>query len=112
MPAPSKLAIATGSVTRLLKEEASYHKELEQQEERIKKAELDTEGENADFQMKQEVNDLCGPLSDSRTLTSLQKRALEETKAVFPPLRQRIMAAASQLEQQLVGRFSSFANGG
>lgn len=55
MPAPSKLTIATSSVTRLLKEEASYHKELEQQEARIKKAEQNTEGENAEFQMNQEV---------------------------------------------------------
>ena len=55
MPAPSKLAIATSSVTRLLKEEASYHKELEQQEARIKKSEQNRDGENADFQMKQEV---------------------------------------------------------
>lgn len=58
MPAPSKLAIATSSVTRLLKEEASYHKELEQQEARIKKAEQNTEGENAEFQMNQEVGSL------------------------------------------------------
>ncbi|KAF2753748.1 putative tubulin-specific chaperone Rbl2 [Pseudovirgaria hyperparasitica] len=39
MPPPSKLAIATSSVNRLVKEELSYHKELEQQESSIKKLE-------------------------------------------------------------------------
>lgn len=61
MPAPSKLAIATSSLTRLLKEESSYHKELEQGLERVKKLEASNEGENADFQMKQEVRIPCLP---------------------------------------------------
>lgn len=56
MPAPSQLSIATGAVTRLLKEESSYHKELQQQQARIKKLEEGGgEGENAEFQLKQEV---------------------------------------------------------
>jgi tubulin-specific chaperone A len=55
MPPPSKLKVATGVLSRLVKEEASYHKELEQQEARIKKIEADTEGENAEYQLKQEV---------------------------------------------------------
>ena len=55
MPPPSKLKVATGVLSRLVKEEASYHKELVQQEARIKKIEADTEGENAEFQLKQEV---------------------------------------------------------
>lgn len=53
--APSKLAIATSAVKRLVKEEASYHKELEQQEARIKKLEGGSEDENAEYQLKQEV---------------------------------------------------------
>jgi len=56
MPAPSKLSIATSSVKRLIKEEASYHKELEQQEERIKKLEQSGGDENAEYQLKQEVH--------------------------------------------------------
>ena len=56
MPAPSRLSIATSSVKRLIKEEASYHKELEQQEERIKKLEQSNGDENAEYQLKQEVN--------------------------------------------------------
>jgi len=58
MPPPSKLAVATSSVQRLVKEEASYHKELEQQEARIKKLEQGSEDENAEYQLKQEVNRL------------------------------------------------------
>lgn len=54
--APSKLTITTSSLRRLIKEEASYHKELSQQEARIKKLEETPEGdENAEFQLRQEV---------------------------------------------------------
>jgi tubulin-specific chaperone A len=61
MPPPSPLAIATGAVNRLLKEEASYHKELEEQEtqvkaqeERIKNGQEDEEG-NSSYILKQQV---------------------------------------------------------
>jgi len=55
MAPPSKLAIATSSVKRLIKEEASYHKELSQQEVRIAKLEAGNGDENAEYQLKQEV---------------------------------------------------------
>jgi hypothetical protein len=55
MAPPSKLAVATSSVNRLVKEEASYHKELEQQGARIQKLESGGGDENADFQLRQEV---------------------------------------------------------
>lgn len=57
MPAPSQLSIATSSLNRLVKEESSYHKELEQQQARIAKMEggEGAEDENAEFQLKQEV---------------------------------------------------------
>lgn len=55
MPAPSRLAIATSAVTRLVKEEASYHKELEQQKASIAKLEQGGGDENAEYQLKQEV---------------------------------------------------------
>jgi hypothetical protein len=55
MPPPSKVAIATGSVLRLVKEEASYHKEIAQQEERIKKLEASEGDENKEYTLKQEV---------------------------------------------------------
>ena len=53
--APSKLAVATSSVLRLVKEEASYHKELEQQQARIEKVEANPDEENADYNLKQLV---------------------------------------------------------
>lgn len=58
MPPASPLAIATSSVQRLIKEEASYHRELEQQTKRLQK--LESEGPGADegnhaFLVKQEV---------------------------------------------------------
>lgn len=56
MAPPSQLAIATSAVNRLVKEEASYHKELEQQQARIAKLEQGgNDDENADFIFKQEV---------------------------------------------------------
>jgi tubulin-specific chaperone A len=65
MPAPSPLSIATSSLQRLVKEETSYHKELQQQKDAIAKLEkLEGQGEaegeegNREFQLKQEVSDL------------------------------------------------------
>lgn len=55
MAPPSKLAIATGVVLRLVKEEASYHKEIEQQEARVKKAEASQDEHNGEYTLKQEV---------------------------------------------------------
>ena len=61
MPAPSQLSIATASLTRLIKEETSYHREHEQQQARISKLESslqagDTgEDGNAEFELRQEV---------------------------------------------------------
>ncbi|TQV97216.1 tubulin-specific chaperone Rbl2 [Cordyceps javanica] len=89
MPAPSALAITTSSVQRLLKEEASYHKELSEQEktvqgleENLKAASADEDGNEA-FMLKQ------------------QQTAIEQTKAVFGPLKQRIADAVAKLEDQL-----------
>lgn len=59
MAPPSKLAVATSVVRRLVKEEASYHKELEQQEARIAKLQSNMEDENAEYTLKQEVCSLC-----------------------------------------------------
>lgn len=60
MPPASPLAIATSSVQRLVREEASYHRELEQQTKRLQKLESegpggdDDEGNHA-YLVKQEV---------------------------------------------------------
>ena len=54
--APSPLSIATSSLNRLVKEERSYHKELEQQQARVTKLEQNPgDDENADYVIKQEV---------------------------------------------------------
>lgn len=56
MAPPSPLGIATSSLQRLVKEEASYYKELEKQEARLKKVEASTEeDENREYTLKQEV---------------------------------------------------------
>ncbi|OCK96353.1 tubulin binding cofactor A [Cenococcum geophilum 1.58] len=83
MAPPSKLTVAASSVLRLVKEEASYHKEMAQQEARIKKLEEGSAEENAEYLLKQE------------------RQALEETKKVLPSVRQRIIQAVESLEQQL-----------
>ena len=61
MPPPSRLLIATSSLNRLVKEERSYHKELEQQEASITKLEQQGPGdedENAEYILKQQVRSL------------------------------------------------------
>ncbi|KAI4614076.1 hypothetical protein J4E80_006766 [Alternaria sp. BMP 0032] len=83
MAPPSKLAIATGVVNRLVKEEASYHKEIEQQEARIKKAETNEGDENGEYTLKQE------------------RQALQETKNVLPGMKTKIEQAVERLEEEL-----------
>ncbi|KFA70444.1 hypothetical protein S40285_00616 [Stachybotrys chlorohalonatus IBT 40285] len=91
MPPPSHLAIATSSVRRLLKEEASYRQELVDQQRQIKALEEktkngqagDDEDGNAEFMLKQ------------------HQLAAEETKAVFEPLQKRIADAVTKLENQI-----------
>ena len=59
MPAPTPLDVATKSLHRLVKEEASYHKELDGQKARVEKIEAEikagTGDENAEYVLKQEV---------------------------------------------------------
>ncbi|KAH7378290.1 tubulin binding cofactor A [Pyrenochaeta sp. MPI-SDFR-AT-0127] len=83
MAPPTKLDIATGVVVRLVKEEASYHKEIEQQEARIKKSETSEGDENAEYTLRQE------------------RRALQETKDVLPSMKTKIEQALERLEDEL-----------
>jgi tubulin-specific chaperone A len=58
MAPPSPLSIATSAVQRLVKEEASYHHELQQQQQRIQRLESETgpdEDGNREYALKQEV---------------------------------------------------------
>ncbi|KAH8771533.1 tubulin binding cofactor A [Hyaloscypha finlandica] len=101
MAPPSPLAIATGSVQRLVKEETSYHKELKNQEARLEKLVNSTEeNENKEYQLKQEVYRPSSYLTLPYYFSQLEA-AIEETKAVFPPLRQRITDALAKLEEKL-----------
>ncbi|KAL5436178.1 hypothetical protein PMIN05_006881 [Paraphaeosphaeria minitans] len=83
MPPPSKLAVATSSLARLVKEEASYHKEMDQQQARIMKLEAGSEDQNAEYILRQE------------------KQGLEETKTVIPTVRAKISDALEKLEDQI-----------
>ena len=107
MAPPSQLSIATSSLVRLVKEESSYHKELQGQLARIEH--LDKTDENAEYILKQEVRQrVTSRIYKFKyfNLTSqwlLQKKGIEETKAMFPELRDRIKAAMERLDLQLVG---------
>ncbi|KAK2807892.1 hypothetical protein FQN49_008767 [Arthroderma sp. PD_2] len=81
--APSTpLSIATGAVQRLVKEEASYQREKEDQERRIEKLSKEaTDDENSEYMMNQE------------------RKALEETERLLPRLKEKINEAVSKLER-------------
>ncbi len=107
MAPPSRLAVATSSLQRLLKEESSYYKEVAQQEAHIKQLEQEpSDGdENAEFQLKQEVllQRIASPLCQASSgLIYVQRQAVQETKNIFPSIRQGILDGATKLEQLLV----------
>ncbi|KAE8145479.1 tubulin binding cofactor A [Aspergillus avenaceus] len=81
----SQLEITTASVLRLVKEEASYHRELQEQTARIQKLEAQEAGEdeNREYTLKQE------------------RLALEETKKVLPSLKQKIEESIAKLQSLL-----------
>ncbi|PVH95638.1 tubulin binding cofactor A [Periconia macrospinosa] len=83
MAPSSKLRVQTSALQRLIKEEASYHKELEQQEGRISKLEANPSEDNAEYLLKQE------------------RQALEETKKVIPTVREKIVQTLQQVEEEL-----------
>ncbi|KAL1893762.1 tubulin folding cofactor A [Sporothrix stenoceras] len=102
MPSPSDLCIATKAVERLVKEEAFYRAELAKQQERVRQLAQEiaaaedpsTLDGNAEFVLKQE------------------NRAVDETKAVFAPLKQRTAEAVSTLEEQIAIREADAADDG
>jgi len=89
MPPPSALAIATNAVNRLLEEIASYDEELVRQEAEVRRLEeeinngQDDEEGNADYILNQ------------------QRRVVGQTKGVFEPLRAKLAAAVTKLEEEL-----------
>ncbi|KAL2022661.1 hypothetical protein VTK56DRAFT_4742 [Thermocarpiscus australiensis] len=89
MAPPTPLAIATQSVNRLVKEESYYHKEQANQEKRIKKLQEDIDANSPDLD------------SNAEYILKQEQTALEETKAVFGPLKRRIADAVQKLEEQI-----------
>ncbi|KAK4151469.1 tubulin binding cofactor A [Chaetomidium leptoderma] len=89
MAPPSPLGIATQAVNRLVKEESYYHKEQASQEKRVAKLEEDIEANSPDLD------------SNAEYILKQEKTALQETKAVFEPLRKRITDAVDKLEEQI-----------
>lgn len=71
MPPRSQLEITTSALQRLVKEEGSYRRELDQQKERFQKLESQdpSQDENRDYTLKQEVSDCSVPLSCHQTDT-------------------------------------------
>lgn len=84
MAPPSKLTISTSSLQRLVKEEASYHKELAQQQARITKLEQPSEDENTEYQLKQEVS-LIEPIPSSNYIISSHSHFLLPNLPHRPP---------------------------
>jgi len=80
MPAPTPLSIKTSAVTRLVKEEASYHREQTQQQALLDK--LHTDGAD-EYAIKQ------------------QKKVVDETVLMVPAVREKLRAALEALENEL-----------
>jgi len=87
MPAPSPLAIATSALNRLVKEESSYHKELEQQSARIAKLEAgeDADNENAEFILRQQVSVVLHLESNLKSLLKVLTDNHHRSKPVSKP---------------------------
>ncbi|KAL8651622.1 MAG: hypothetical protein Q9226_004623 [Calogaya cf. arnoldii] len=86
MSRPSPLAISVSSIRRLLKEETTYRTELVNQESRLQRLESEG-GEDDDGNREWSVRQ--------------EKQAIQETKAIFEPLREKLLGAVGGLEQLL-----------
>ncbi|KAI5801719.1 tubulin binding cofactor A [Peziza echinospora] len=81
MPPPSALAIKTGAVARLVKEENSYHREIASSKKSL------------DALLAQESPDVYE--------VRQQKKVVEETIVMIPAIRKRLEAALEGLELQI-----------
>jgi tubulin-specific chaperone A len=66
MAPPSKLAISTSVVLRLVKEEASYHREMQQQEASIKKLELNKDDKGDETASPEEITKAEAAVADAK----------------------------------------------
>ncbi|CAJ2501203.1 Uu.00g040560.m01.CDS01 [Anthostomella pinea] len=101
MPAPSPLAIATQSVQRLVKEQKYYEKELASQTERVQKLEADQEQKSKAQTNGNSTTTTTTADGNAEYVIKQEKQAMEETKAVFAPLKTRIEEAVQRLEEQI-----------
>ncbi|KAK0515213.1 hypothetical protein JMJ35_002592 [Cladonia borealis] len=102
MPPPSPLSIATSSITRLLKEESSYRTELASQQKKVEKLQTEDNGAgNGDGDGDAEEEEDGEEKGNREWRLRQEKQAVEETKAVFGPLRERIEAAVEKVEGML-----------
>ena len=99
---PSPLSVATSALSRLVKEESSYHKELEQQQASVTKLEQSSGDENKEYMIRQEVGCYQENFIRSFLAEHSQRKGIEETKKLFPELKSKIKAAMDNLEDQLV----------
>lgn len=112
MAPPSQLSIATASVIRLLKEETSYRTELESQRKRLQILQAAESGEDEDGNRAWNIGQQACALHEHRLYQKPhwkanrrqrgQGRAIQETEAVFGPLREKISTALEALESLLV----------
>ncbi|KAH7376079.1 hypothetical protein B0T11DRAFT_271559, partial [Plectosphaerella cucumerina] len=89
MVAPTQLSIATQSVTRLLREDISYQKEL-----------LDSQGKVATLEAEVQSGKPDEDGNRAHMLKQLQQSVVE-TQRMFPLMRQRISEATAKLEEQI-----------
>ncbi|KAM0796617.1 tubulin-specific chaperone Rbl2 [Usnea florida] len=100
MPPPTPLSIATNALTRLLKEESSYRTELASQRRRVEQLQSGAAAAAGDEEEEEEE----GEEGNREFRLGQEKRALEETNAVFGPLRERIRDAVGKVEGLLVSQ--------
>ncbi|KAI4117349.1 MAG: hypothetical protein LQ345_002387 [Seirophora villosa] len=101
---PSPLAISTAAVRRLLKEESTYRAELAAQESRLGGMEVGGGGGGGGGDGGGGGGEGGGDGGDEGNRAweiRQEKQAIEETKAVFAPLREKLLTAAENLEQLL-----------
>ncbi|KAL6714592.1 tubulin folding cofactor A [Lecanora helva] len=95
MAPPSQLAIATSSINRLLKEESLYRAELKSQERQLEKLKGDGSVPAVNHQEAGEAEKGNG---NEEFLIRQGEQAIQETKAVFGPLREKITGMVEKVE--------------
>ena len=105
MPSSSPLAIASNSVTRLLKECKYYEEDIAAQRRKISELKQEiqqgNDADNAGYLLKQRVSRsrVCLLV---KLVDSPQERALSETETVLTSMPEKIQSARERLESSMV----------